>query len=134
MGHFAKIVNNRAVQIITLEEDKTGSLPPGNWLQTSYNTRGGIHICQITATHSLDQSSSLRYNFAGTHPNYDPVGDAFYEDQPFDSWILNTGSYEWEPPTGWPTPGWPDDVIVGYYYHWIEETQEWVSGSGASPY
>jgi hypothetical protein len=48
--------------------------------------------------------------------NYDRDADAFYDNQPFSSWTLNTETYVWEAPTPQPTDG---------SSNWNEETQSW---------
>lgn len=79
----------------------------GGCKRTSYNTRGGVH--QLGGT-------PFRKNYAGVGHIYDPVRDAFYAPQPYDSWVLNEDSCIWEAPT--PKP-------EGEYY-WKEDTTEWV--------
>ena len=121
MAHFAKVTSeNKVVKVIVAEEDFFNTFiddSPGNWLQTSYNTFGGIHYDPETNEPSEDQTKALRYNYAGLGFNYNPTDDAFYAPQPYDSWTLNTDTYLWEPPTPC-----PDD---GQDYGWNEETQEW---------
>ena len=79
----------------------------GGCKRTSYNTRGGVH--QLGGT-------PFRKNYAGVGHIYDPVRNAFYAPQPYDSWVLNEDSCIWEAPT--PKP-------EGEYY-WKEDTTEWV--------
>jgi len=47
MAHFAKIdENNKVTQVIVAEQDviNTGLFgDPASWIQTSYNTHGGVH-------------------------------------------------------------------------------------------
>lgn len=121
MAHFAKVnEENKVVRVIVAEEDFFDTFiddSPGRWLQTSYNTFGGVHYDPETNEPSEDQSQALRYNYAGLGFNYNLTDDAFYAPQPYDSWTLNTDTYLWEPPTPC-----PDD---GQDYGWNEETQEW---------
>ena len=88
----------------------------GEWVKTSYNTRGGVHYQPDTNTPSEDQSKSLRKNFAGIGYHYDGTG--FYEPKPYTSWTFNNTSYLWEPPTAYPSDG--------KYYNWDEENKQWV--------
>jgi|SRR5210317_1093998 hypothetical protein len=118
MAHFAKVVSGKVDQVIVAEPDFFDSFvdsSPGEWIQTSYNTRGGVHY--DPETNEPDGGEQLRYNFAGVGYNYDAQADAFYAPQPFPSWILNTESYIWEAPTSM-----PDD---GNRYTWNEETTSW---------
>lgn len=89
MAHFAKIENNIVTQVIVAEQDFIDSLPDsGLWLQTSYNTRGGIHYQPNSNTPSQDQSKALRKNFAGIGFTYDADRDAFIAPQPApDCWL-----------------------------------------------
>ena len=49
---------------------------------------------------------------------YDKIRDAFIDDSPFPSWILNEESCLYEPPTPY-----PDD---GKQYSWNEENLSWI--------
>jgi hypothetical protein len=121
MTYFAKVENNIVVQIATVEKEFLESNPEryiGTWIQTSYNTKGGIHYNPETGQPSDDQSKSLRKNYAGIGYVYDEQRDAFYAPQPFPSWTLNEDSCIWESPVPYPI----DDKI----YEWNETTQEWV--------
>ena len=44
MSHFAKIEDNIVTQVIVADQDFIDSIE-GNWIQTSYNTNGGVHYC-----------------------------------------------------------------------------------------
>ena len=75
--------------------------------RTSYNTIGGVHS---------NGGTPFRKNYAGVGYTYDPVRDAFYSPQPFESWTLNEESCLWECPVERPE---------GEYW-WKEDTTEWV--------
>ena len=75
--------------------------------RTSYNTIGGVH---------QNGGTPFRKNYAGVGYTYDPVRDAFYAPQPFESWTLNEESCLWECPVERPE---------GEYW-WKEDTTEWV--------
>ena len=77
--------------------------------RTSFNTHGGVH---------QNGGTPFRKNYAGVGFTYDPVRDAFYAPQPFESWTLNEDSCSWESPVAI-----PDD---GNSYLWDEETQNWI--------
>jgi hypothetical protein len=92
MSHFAKIENNIVTQVIVAEQDfiDTGILgDPSQWIQTSYNTRGGVH---------LNGGTPLRKNYAGIGYTYDSVLDAFIPPKPHASWLLNEDTCQWHPP------------------------------------
>jgi len=113
MSHFAQIdENNIVTQVIVIEQDvvDTGLFgDPNSWIQTSYNTSGGIHLLGGTP---------LRKNYAGIGYTYDSTRDAFIPPKPFNSWTLNETTCLYEAPTTM-----PDD---GKMYSWDEETTSWV--------
>ena len=112
MSHFAKIENGTVTQVIVVEQDvlDTGLFgDPSLWVQTSYNTLGGVHVLGGTP---------LRKNYAGAGYTYDSGRDAFIPPSPFNSWLLNEDTCLWEAPTPMPT----DDK----QYQWDEETLSWV--------
>ena len=120
MAHFAKVVNGVVEKVIVAEQSFIDSFvdsTPGTWLQTSYNTYGGVHYQPNSSTPSEDQSQALRYNFAGVGYLYNSDADAFYQPQPFPSWTLNTSTYLWDAPVEYPTDG--------QKYDWNEEIQNW---------
>jgi hypothetical protein len=67
-----------------------------NVLRTSYNTQGGVHLLGGTP---------LRKNYAGIGYTYDEELDAFIPPKPFDSWIVNEETAQWEAPIPYPTDG-----------------------------
>ena len=75
--------------------------------RTSYNTIGGVH---------QNGGTPFRKNYAGVGMTYDPVRDAFYAPQPFESWTLNEDTCLWECPVERPE---------GEYW-WKEDTTQWV--------
>ena len=71
-------------------------------LQTSYNTRGGVHYNPETGEPSEDQTKALRKNFAGVGFTYDEARDAFIPPKPEPNdevaeWVLNEDTCLWEP-------------------------------------
>ena len=54
MSHFAEIDNDNIVQrVLVVDQDfiDSGKLgDPNNWVQTSYNTRGGVHYAPNSNT------------------------------------------------------------------------------------
>ena len=120
MGHFAKVVDGKVTQVIVAEPEFFQTFvdsSPGQWLQTSYNTRGGVHYQPDSNTPSADQSKALRKNYAGVGYTYDAAKDAFIPPQPFASWTLNNTTCLWEAPVAMPNDGKP--------YQWDEATTSW---------
>ena len=129
MAHYAKVVNGIVEKVIVAEAEFFDTFvddTPGKWIQTSYNTRGGVHYEPNSHTASSDQSKALRKNYAGIGFTYDKVKDAFYEPQPYASWILNTTTCLWEPPITYPSDGksyvWDDSAYqADNTKGWIED-------------
>jgi len=109
MAHYAKIENGIVTTVIVAEQDFINSLEDTNsYVQTSYNTRAGVHELGGTP---------LRKNFAGIGYTYDKDRDAFIPQKPHDSWFLNEETCLWNPPVPHPRDG--------KQYKWNEEDQTW---------
>jgi len=120
MGHFAKVSNGIVTRVIVAEADFFNNFvddSPGKWIQTSYNTRGGVHYQPNTNEPSEDQSKALRKNYAGIGYTYDSTRDAFIPPQPFNSWTLNEDTCLWDSPVAYPEDG--------KLYKWNEEMLNW---------
>ena len=116
MGHYAKVVNGIVDKVIVAEAEFFDTFvddSPGEWVQTSYNTRGNVHYAPNSNT--PDDGTPLRKNYAGIGYGYDGIG--FFAPKPYESWTFNSTTYLWEPPT----PA-PDD---GEMYKWNESSQTW---------
>lgn len=112
MAHFAKVVNGTVTQVIVAEPEFFETFvdsSPGEWVQTSYNTRGGEHTLGGTP---------LRKNYAGIGYTYDRTRDAFIPPKPYASWLLDEETCLWNAPVAMPT----DDKR----YAWDEATTSWV--------
>lgn len=121
MSHFAKVTDGIVSQVIVADPEFFESFvdsSPGEWIQTSYNTRGGVHYNPETGKPSDDQSKALRKNYAGIGFTYDGGRNAFIPPRPFASWVLNENTCLWEAPINY-----PDD---GKSYRWDEEKGNWI--------
>lgn len=110
MTHYAKVTDGIVQKVIVAEADFFDTFiddSPGEWIQTSYNTSGGVHS---------DGGTPLRKNYASIGYTYDLAKDAFYEPKPYESWVLNETTCLWEPPIVYPT----DDNI----YNWNEDAYQ----------
>ena len=113
MAHFAHITNGIVDNVIVIEADvlATGHWgDPSEWVQTSYNTQGGVHT---------QGGAPLRNNYAGLGFTYDAQRDAFIPSKPFASWILNEDTCLWSAPIAMPT----DSAS----YVWRESDTSWVA-------
>jgi len=112
MAHFAKVNNGIVEQVIVAEPEFFQNFvdsSPGEWIQTSYNTQGGVHTAGGTP---------LRKNYAGVGFTYDSVRDAFIPPKPYASWVLNEETCLWESPIPYPTDG--------KSYDWDEAAMKYV--------
>lgn len=110
MSHFAKVLDNKVIQVIVAEPEFFTTFvdtSPGEWVQTSYNTIGNQH----------PEGRPLRGNYAGVGYTYDRTNDVFYAPQPYASWTLNTNTWLWESPVPYPQDG--------KRYTWDESTVSW---------
>ena len=125
MAHFAKVLNGKVIDVIVAEQDFIDNMvdtSPGKWIQTSYNTHGGVHYTindNNEKVASADQTKALRKNYAAIGGVYDRTRDAFYDAQPYPSWTLNETTCYWEAPVAYPS----DNGL----YDWDEENQQWVA-------
>jgi len=126
MASFAKIgLNNKVIEVLSVNnevlKDSNGVEQEVNgidfltkltgyplWKQTSYNTVGGVHN---------NGGTPFRKNHAGIGYTYDEDRDAFIPKKPYNSWILNEQTCNWEAPTPIPTDG--------QRYTWNESTKTW---------
>ena len=122
MAHFAKLDENNIVNQVISGIDETEDAPEGyeDWedfygqfhsltcKRTSYNTLANTH---------RDEGTPFRGNYAAVGYVYDETNDVFYEQQPFESWTLDTSTWLWEPPVAYPATG---------RWIWDEENTEWV--------
>ena len=121
MAHFAKLgVGNIVQKVEVVSNDIATSEQAGVdflnnlyktrdvWKMTSYNTFGGIHKLGGTP---------FRKNFAGIGFKYDQYKNAFIPPKPFNSWILNETTCQWEAPVAYPNDG--------QRYNWNETIKNW---------
>jgi len=128
MAHFAKLDSNNIVTFVTVgrqEDDgkeaelnaRTGDV----YKQTSYNTRGGVHY--TNGVPSEDQTKAFRKNYAGIGYKYDEDRDAFIPPQPYNSWLLDEDTCNWESPVPYPDDVGTEDEPKRYV--WDEDTITW---------
>ena len=118
MAHFAKVLNRKVLQVIVAEPEFFETFidsSPGEWIQTSYNTQGGVHYGQDGQP---DGGVALRGNYAGIGYTYDSVNDVFYPPQPYPSWTISGPDWLWKAPVPMPEDG--------KAYTWDEPTLNWV--------
>ena len=139
MASFAKIgLNNKVIEVLSVHnnelKDSNGVEQEVNgidfltkltgwsiWVQTSYNTHGGVHN---------NGGTPFRKNHAGIGYTYDEDRDAFIPPKPFNSWILNENTCDWESPIPYPITNNQNRVNtfgdnVNDFYQWNETIKNW---------
>jgi hypothetical protein len=94
MAHYAKVKDGIVTQVIVADADFIATMP-GTWVQTSYNTRGGVHYDPHTGEPSADQSKAMRFNYAGIAYSYDAQRNAFIPPKPADDAVLDEATCLW---------------------------------------
>ena len=85
--------------------------PNSVWVQTSYNTHGGVHS---------NGGIPFRKNHASIGYTYDEQRDAFIPIKPYSSWVLNETTCLWNSPIPM-----PNDASIDNQYSWNESTLSW---------
>jgi hypothetical protein len=109
MAHYAFLDSNNIVTEVIKgieETQQIEGLEPEIWYG---NFRG--QTCKRTS-----YNSNIRKNFASIGFYYDEQRDAFIPPKPFESWILNEQTCQWETPIPRPENG---------FYTWDEEAGNW---------
>jgi hypothetical protein len=111
MAHFAKLGTGNIVERVeVVSNDIAVTEQAGSdFLNKIYNTRD---VWKQTS-----YNNNIRKNFAGIGFTYDQTRDAFIPPKPYNSWILNEQTCQWESPIPMPTDG--------KIYTWNEQNKTW---------
>lgn len=111
MAHYAHVVNGIVQSVIVAESDFIDRYPPteGYYVQASYNTKNGVHVLGGTP---------LRKNYPGPGWIYDDYRDAFIPPRPFDTWVLDEDTGQWQAPVPHPQDG--------KIYRWNPYSNQWI--------
>jgi len=121
MAYFAKLGTGNIIETIIsinnsvitdsngVEQEKLGV----DFINKLYNTRD---VWKQTS-----YNRTFRKNYAGIGYQYDQQRDAFIPPKPFNSWILNEDTCNWESPIPMPTTELEDNQ----YYSWNESIKNW---------
>ena len=110
MAHYAFLNDDNIVTEVIVGKDENellDGLTPEEWYG---NFRG--QRCVRTS-----YNGNIRKNYAGIGYTYDEQRDAFVAPKPFNSWTLDEGTCQWNPPVAYPTDG--------KLYMWNETNQTW---------
>jgi len=115
MATFAKIgLNNKVIEVLSVHNNE---LLDSNGVEQEVN--GIDFLTKLTGWAIWKQTSynnNIRKNHAGIGYTYDEDRDAFIPIKPYNSWVLNETTCNWDPPVAKPTLG---------RYNWNETNQTW---------
>lgn len=118
MAHFAQIdENNIVINVIVVSDSDCAG---GNFPESE--SHGEAYLKSMFGSNTrwkqTSYNSNFRYNFASIGYKYDDVSDAFIEEKPYESWILDD-NFRWKAPLDLPNDS-------GHYI-WNENEQTWVN-------
>jgi hypothetical protein len=117
MAHFAQLDENDVVtQVIVVANEEL-------LLDGVESEAKGVIFCKSlfgedTKWKQTSYNGNIRKNYAGIGFKYDSALNAFIAPKPYDSWILNEDTAQWEAPTPYPTDG--------KIYYWSEDDLTWL--------
>jgi hypothetical protein len=125
MAHMARVINGVVVAVHSRTPEYNATQVDGfQFVQTSYNVRGGVYYDNATGLPVENQAQVIaaqdgrqRKNYAGIGYRYDTERDAFIPPTPYPSWKLNEDTCLWEAPIPYPSDN--------KQYIWNEAEQEW---------
>ena len=116
MATFAKIgLNNKVIEVLSVHNNE---LLDSNGVEQE--NIGIDFLTKLTGWAIWKQTSyngNFRKNHAGIGYTYDEDRDAFIQPKPFNSWILNETTCQWEAPVALPD--------TENRYNWNEINQNW---------
>ncbi len=108
MAHWAELDKNNIVQRVLVGDNNDPNGDEGyQWL---INNLGGTWI-------KTSYNGNIRKNYAGVGHYFDEARDAFIAPKPYDSWLLNEETCQWQSPVPYPTDG--------LMYEWNEAYLNW---------
>ncbi len=116
MASFAHIEYGIVVNVISVaDEDCPGSFPDSEATGQAFIASLGL----LGEWRQTFPDRSYRKNFAYIDCKYDTERDAFITPQPYQSWVLDEATCQWQAPIPMPTPNNPP------FYGWDEDTLSW---------
>ena len=119
MAHFAKLgIGNIVEKVEVVSNDIVTTEQAGvDFLKNLYNNK---HLPIIQTSYN----GNIRKNYAGVGYTYDQTRDAFIAPKPFNSWILNEDTCQWEAPVEKPELT-QEQLDNNSRYIWNETTKNW---------
>jgi hypothetical protein len=111
MAHYAFLDAQNVVTEVIVGRDEWEEVDGiTDWEAYYGNVRN--QVCKRTS-----YNGNIGKNYAGIGYTYDSTLDAFIPPKPFESWLLNEETAQWEAPIAYPTDG--------LIYSWNEELGDW---------
>lgn len=119
MAHFAQIDENGLVLNVVVVNDEDTTNDEG-----IENEETGVSFLKQTfgddtLWKKTSYNRNIRKNYASKGGTYDSTRDAFIDEKPFNSWILNEETCTWEAPIERP-------IDNERPIHWDEDSQDWI--------
>jgi hypothetical protein len=116
MASFAKIgLNSKVIEVVSVVNDVLKDSNGVEQEQLGIDFLTNIYGWAIWKQTSYN--GNFRKNHAGIGYTYDEDRDAFIPKKPYNSWILNETTCQWEAPVVYPTDG--------QRYKWNENLANW---------
>lgn len=119
MAHYALLDENNIVFNVIVGEDESDDIDWEKEYQKAFGLRCKRTSYNTYANEHSQGGTPFRKNYAIIGGIYDEELDAFYAQQPYPSWTLNTETCIWEAPVEIP-------IDPSYFYAWDEDAQEWI--------
>lgn len=122
MAHYAELDENNVVKQVLYIDNKHILDENGNESEEL-----GIAQCKEGLNNpnakliKTSYNNNIRVRYAGAGFSYDETLDAFIPPKPYPSWVLNTTTFHWDPPTPL-----PQTKLENGFYLWNEDTQNWI--------
>ena len=113
MGHYAFLDENNIVTEVIVGKNENEIVDGITDWEAYYGEFRG-QTCVRTS-----YNGNIRKNYAGIGFTYDAQRDAFISPKPFDSWLLDEETAQWQAPIAYPTDG--------LIYQWDETVLDWVA-------
>lgn len=102
MAHFAQIdQNNVVIQVVAIDNENVVDA------NNDESEAVGVEFCQSlfgadTVWKQTSYNANIRKNYAGIGYTYDAGRDAFIPPKPYQSWVLDESSCQWNAPLQMP--------------------------------
>ena len=112
MAHYAFINEDNVVVEVIVGKDETEPITDFDSWEDFYSARRELRCIRTS------YNGNIRKNYAGQGMIYDEDRDAFIAPKPYDSWVLDEETCQWEAPVPYPNDG--------VMYEWDESSLSWI--------